>query len=386
VATQQTTTDDLGRYRVHTLPPGEYYLEALPDPLRTMQAEGLRGPTPKPTRTYFGGAAAGTARLNEARVVTLDAGQQVSGLDFSVITNVVSTLKASVTTAAGAAPSSFSTRVQRVGAPVGEVRCVLLPGGRAECPNVPPGDFWVLVAARPGPTAPVEYSVSRVTNDGHDQDLAVATVLGAAISGRVDTDDGTPLPPNLQVVALGTEYEMPAPAPGQPATPPAAPVASGAFAVSGLVGPRLLRVNGLPDGWMVKSVRLGDTDITDTPTAFGAASAAPLQLIVTSQTGSIGGTVLDVTGQPAVGSRVVVFSNDARTWGARSRFIATGEVGAAGRYLLHGLLPGKYVVAVVSDLPDGAWEDPEWLARLQPTATAVTIVASATAMLNWRPR
>jgi hypothetical protein len=108
--------------------------------------------------------------------------------------------------------------------------------------------------------------------------------------------------------------------------------------------------------------------------------------VVTSQTGSIQGTVLDVAGQPAVGSLVVVFSSDSRTWGARSRFIGTGEVGAAGRYLLHGLLPGKYRVAVVSDLPDGAWEDPERLARLQPTAPAVTITAGATATLDWRPR
>jgi hypothetical protein len=120
--------------------------------------------------------------------------------------------------------------------------------------------------------------------------------------------------------------------------------------------------------------------------AFEGTSPGLLQLVVTSQTGSIGGAVFDVTGQPAVGSRVVVFSNDARMWGARSRFIATGEVTATGRYLLHGLLPGQYLVAVVSDLPDGAWEDPERLARLKPTATAVTIAAGATVTLDWRPR
>jgi hypothetical protein len=386
VATQQTTTDDLGRYRVHTLPPGEYYLEVVPDPVRMLQVPGLQGPVPKPTRTYFGGSAAGTARLDEARVVTLDVGQQASGLGFSVVGSVLSTLIVKVTTAAGAPPAGFGIRVQRVGAPFGEVRCVLPPGNDAQCRNVPPGEFWVLVTARSGPTAPVEYSATRVTVAGHDQNLAVATAPGVTVRGRVDTDGGVPLPPNLQVVALDTEYEVPAPTPGQLATPAAAPVASGAFLLSGVVGPCLLRVNGLPDGWIVKSVRLGDADITDTPTAFAGSPAAPLQLVVTSQTGSIGGAVLDVTGQPAVGSRVVVFSNDSRAWGARSRFIATGEVAATGRYALHGILPGQYLVAVVSDLPDGAWEDPERLARLQATATVVTIRAGATATLDWRPR
>jgi hypothetical protein len=221
---------------------------------------------------------------------------------------------------------------------------------------------------------------------GHDQDLTVTTGPGVAVSGRVNTDAGTPLPPNLQVVALGTDYELPSPVLGQPATAPSAPVASGAFSLSGLVGPRLFRVNGLPDGWMVKSVRLGDTDITDTPSTPEATPAAALEVVLTSQTGSLGGAVFDVTGQPAVGSRVVVFSNDPRTWGARSRFIATGEVDANGRYLLHGVLPGAYLVEIVSDMPDGSWEDPERLARLQPMATLVTITAGATATLDWRPR
>jgi hypothetical protein len=351
-----------------------------------VQVPGLQGPVPKPTRTYFGGAVAGTARLDEARVVTLDVGQQVSGLDFSVVENLLSTLTANVTTAAGAAPGSFSIRVQRVGAPPGEVRCALSPGGSARCSNIPPGDFWVLIAVRPSPTAPVEYAATRVTVDGHDQSLAVATAPGVAVGGSVDTDGGVSLPPNLEVVALDTEYEVPAPAPGQSTAAAAAPVASGVFALSDLVGPRLLRVTGLPAGWIVKSVRLGDTDITDIPTTFEATSTTALHLVVTSQTGSIGGAVFDVTGRPAVGSRVVVFSSDARTWGARSRFIANGEVAATGRYLLHGLLPGAYLVAVVSDVPDGAWEDPEQLARLQPTATVVTITAGATATLDWRPR
>src|SRR6185295_4626691 len=33
VAVRQATTDDMGRFRVHTLPSGEYYVEAAPDPL-----------------------------------------------------------------------------------------------------------------------------------------------------------------------------------------------------------------------------------------------------------------------------------------------------------------------------------------------------------------
>lgn len=37
-----------------------FFLEAAPDPLRMLQVSGRQGPVPKPTRTYFGGAAAAT--------------------------------------------------------------------------------------------------------------------------------------------------------------------------------------------------------------------------------------------------------------------------------------------------------------------------------------
>ena len=386
-AVQQTTTDDLGRYRLHTLPVGEYYLSVAPDPLRQLSLSSLPGPVPKPTLTYFAGASTGTPRLNDARVVTLDVGQQASTLDFTLMTGATATLTTKVVTAAGTAPVSFSIRIQRVGAPPGEVRCVLPSADTAACRNVAPGEFWLLIAARSGPAAPIEYSVSRVTIEGHDVNVTAVTAPGASLRGRVDTEGGVPLPFNLQVVALDTDFELPGAVVGQALTTPTAFVADGAFTFPDLMGPRLVRVAGLPDGWIVKNVQLGNADITDTPTTFAVTPDAPsVRLVITPETGSIDGVVLNAAGQPDSGSRVVVFSSDSRTWGARSRFIATTEAAPDGHYVIHGLLPGAYLVAVTNGLTDGAWEDPERLARIQPSAAPVTVTARATTTLDWRPR
>jgi hypothetical protein len=386
-AVQQTTTDDVGRYRLHTLPEGEYYLSVAPDPIRQLQTTGVQGPSSKPTLTYFAGGPAGTPRLNEARVVTLDVGQQARGLDFTLISGTSATLTAKVTTSAGAAPASLSFRIQRVGAPPGEIRCALLSAGAAICPNMSPGDFWVLVAARSVSTGPNEYAVSRLTMEGRDASVTLVTAAGVGVGGRVESEDGVALPVNLHVIALDTDYELPAVAMGQPATAPSAPVTDGVFAIPDLMGPRLIRVGGLPEGWTVKAVQLGTTEITDTPTTFAAGpDSSALRVVITAQTGSVGGAVLTALGQPDVGSRVVVFSRDARTWGARSRFIATAETGPDGRYAIHGLLPGQYLVAVAAGLTDGAWEDPERLTRLQPSAAPITIAARATTTLDWRPK
>src|SRR5262249_23610848 len=43
---QRARTDDRGRFRVHTLPPGDYYVEAGPDPLDLLTGPATPGPPP----------------------------------------------------------------------------------------------------------------------------------------------------------------------------------------------------------------------------------------------------------------------------------------------------------------------------------------------------
>jgi hypothetical protein len=396
IAAQQTTTDDLGRYRIHTLPPGEYYLQAAPDPLRALNDRGPMGPAPRPMSTYYaGGAGPGTPRLDNARVVSVGVGQDMSGVDFTLSSGTYASLVTKVMLSSGIAPANFSIRIQRVGSPSGEVRCFLNPARSpndvptAQCPLVPPGDFWILVMAKPAtPNAAPEFGISRLTMAGRDvQDLAITTAPGVPVTGRVEAADGAALPANLRVAALETDFEYPSGVADTPAVLPAPVAADGSFTFAGIPGPRLLRVMNLPADWVVASVAAGETDVSDTPTAFGAgAPATGIRVVVTQKTGAVNGVVLDANGQPKPGARVVIFPADNRQWHVRSRFVQTAEVGADGRYSIRGLLPGKYLAAVVERLEDGAWEDPDVLGRLQPTATPVTATAGATVTVDWRPR
>lgn len=94
--TRSATTNDLGRFRLHTLPPGQYYLHARPPP----PASG--------DELYY----PGKAGVDQATVLTLTAGQSLSDLDFTVATAPLSPIAAD-------AVAAHNDESRRVVAPAG---------------------------------------------------------------------------------------------------------------------------------------------------------------------------------------------------------------------------------------------------------------------------
>jgi hypothetical protein len=368
---RQVTTDDLGRFRVHTLPAGEYYLDAAPDPLQAVTGPPPSGDRLGLARSYY----PGTPRLEEARIVPLGSSQELTNLDFRLTPVRMASVKGNVLDASGRSPASVGFRVQRVGAPPGEVRGLSPQPGAFQFPSVPPGEYWLLSSTQPAAGADLEYAAMRLTVSGQDlSGLTLMTTKGATVSGRIEVEGGAAVPDDLLVRSHETEFELPTP---QPPPPPATPApgtvgADGTFAFPSLFGSRLFRVDRLPEGWTLKNVFLDDADVTDAPVELGGARPRVLRVVITNRTASVGGTLEAARGGPSAG-RVVVFTDDPRRWGFRSRGIRTVEVQADGAYTIVGLLPGKYFIVAVDELDEGAWNDPEVLARLQPMAAPIVV-------------
>jgi hypothetical protein len=368
IAVRSARTNDIGQFRIHSLPPGDYLVDAAPDPLDALNQPRTPPRPPALARTYF----PGSPRLEDARVVPVTIGQEVNGVDITMTTMTTTTVSAGIVNAQGQPLNDAVARIQRVGGAAGEVRGFgSIEGNTFTYPVVPPGEFWLMAVARPAPGV-FEYAATKIRVEGVDQpNLRLITLPGAAVQGRVE---GPGIPSGVSVAAVETAYTLP-PLTGDPPftwTTPVGP--DGAFSFASLFGPRLFRLQGLPDPWAIKGIWAGDQDITDTPFDISSANPlAPLRVIVTSETGTLSGIARDAKGAPVANARIVVFGDDERAWGRRSRTIKTVETGADGRYEVRGLLEGKYSVVAASFLEDGAWFDAAVLRQLKLAAAAIAM-------------
>ena len=151
------------------------------------------------------------------------------------------------------------------------------------------------------------------------------------------------------------------------------------FKMTSLGGPFLFRVMGIPDDWMLDSVRLGDKDITDTPwdVPTGGKNIGGLQVMVTRKVGRISGTVLDAAGKPSAAATVVVFSEDSDLWMPASRFIRAARPDSEGHFSISGLPAGVYRAIAKAFVETGEWEDKAFLEAARPDAIKVVLAEGA---------
>jgi hypothetical protein len=260
---------------------------------------------------------------------------------------------------------------------VGASRAGYLGDGAFEFKDVPPGVFSVNAGAG---------AEEIVAMNGVDvSDLMLTAKTGSAVSGTVVTDEGPP-PFPLSGVRVSLE------APDHKVLPTVRVTdldANASFRFSSLGGPFLFRVIGLPDGWMLGSVRFDDKDITDTPwdVPTGGKQLSPLRITVTEKVGTVNGTVVDGAGKPSGEATVVLFSDQPELWMPGSRFIQVTRPERDGHFTITNLPAGTYRAVARDFVETGQWYDRAFLEDAREDAPRIVLEegGSETVTLKLQP-
>jgi hypothetical protein len=380
-------TDDLGAFRLYGLAPGDYYVSAVLRGGPLEQPGDRAGFAP----TYY----PGTGSVNEAQRVTVGGGEEVT-IGFSLLPVRLVRVSGTVVSQNGAAGGGVGGgMVQLVSAEGSEGPFMGMGGGIQSdgsfvIPNVPPGSYILNARSGVGGRGRGAVAVTRggneveigslpiVVGDGDVTGVTIAMTRGATIAGTVVTEGTSQITlSNLRVNArqlrnAGGQNFM---ASGVSAT--------GSFQLSTLSGTIALRVENLPPQWMVKSIVVGATDVTDGAFEIrGTEQLTNARIVLTDRLSELNGSV-SARDHDTKGSSVIVFADDANLWTFPTRYVRMVRADEQGRFTLRGLPPGAtYLAAAVDSVEEGEWQDPEFLERLREPASRVTLREGETKTLT----
>ncbi|HET9271646.1 MAG TPA: carboxypeptidase-like regulatory domain-containing protein [Vicinamibacterales bacterium] len=376
-------TDDTGAFRLYGLAPGEYYVSAV---LRNNPIE-----QPGDNAGYAPTFYPGTGNVNEAQRVTVGAGEEVS-IGFSLLPVRLVRVSGTVVSQSGEIGGG---NVQLVSAFDGSEGPMTTLGGGIQADgsffiaNVPPGSYMLTARSGAGGRGRGGAAVARaggemeigslpvVVGDGDVTGVSIILTRGASIAGTVVTEGTSPI--TLSNLRVMTRQIRNTPGMGVAGSGVSA---TGSFQLSTLSGAVSLRVENLPSQWMVKSIVIGSTDVTDGGFELrGTEQITNARIVLTDRLSELNGNVT-LRNQEVKDSSVIVFAEDAALWTFPTRYVRMLRADAQGHYTLRGMPPGTYLMAALDYLEEGEWQDPEFLERLRESASRATIREGETKTVN----
>ena len=340
------STDDLGRYRIYGLEPGEYIVAT--ESRHTVSASSARGTTsatravePPGFPTTFHPSAASEAAAQRIR---LTAGRDASGIDIQVARARLLDVSGTVLDSRGVPASATNGLLSRdTVSGAGSHSFYTDAEGRFRVRALEPGNYRLLIGRGGGVNGRVEFADVPLTVAGDIEGLILSTAPGVAVSGRVVLAEGQP----LDTRTLRITFERSGAALRNVETI-AAMNDDRRFRGQDVFGPHLVRVAGLPSGSTVKAVLLRGQDITDVPTAFRAEDDDQLQIVISSRVSTLEGVVRGEGTSPPGDATVYVFGEDRGAWRMSSPRTHKSDAGEDGKFSVSGLAAGRYYAIAVA--------------------------------------
>lgn len=373
-------SDDTGAFRLFGLMPGEYYVSAS---LRAIPVDEPGGEGAGYAPTYY----PGTNNLAEAQPITLAVGQEQTNLNFALLP--VRTVRVSgvvIDSTGGPLTNGNVSLTTADGNAFGAGRGNIRGNGAFSMADVAPGTYTLTVGGGRGRQGGAALEVAQMPLTVGNQDITtlfISTTRGASLSGTVAAAPGSAGTLPSGGVQITTQSASPEPGgfgfgvrPGR--------VEEGAFTVTGLIGQRFVRVNGLSSSWMVHSMTLDGMDVTDTPLTFRPnEEIRGLRVLLTDRVTDLSGKVSAPDGSLSRDFSVVIFPDDEMKWTPGSRYLRSGRPDQDGVFKLRALPPEpRYLAVAVSYLEEGEGTDPRFLAQIRDRALRFSLNDGETRVLD----
>lgn len=369
-AAPHLTTDESGQYRLTGLVPGEYLVMAVTR--ETWMSDDKEPRMVSFAPTYY----PGTANPSEGRRVKVAGGQEIGAVDIALTSIRTARISGTAMAADGAPMSGSVMLMHEFMGPMGGRMSMsgnarIGPDGGWQIADLPPGEYTI----RASDTRLGETATRRVTVAGSDIDgLHLSADPGALISGRVVTESGAPLPSGRFTVSTVTplpfEAVLPRTTPGKD---DGVVDGTGSFVRRTVAGEVIARLAGLPRGWFLRSVIIGDRDYEGVPISVPpGGELREITLVISDRLPVVSGSVSDAEGRPAA-ANVVLFSVDPARWLEAAGNQKMLRTGADGRYRFEGVRPGEYYVIALGSMQRWQMNDPDFLRPQQERATRITV-------------
>jgi hypothetical protein len=352
----------------------------------------------------------GTTSSTEAGRITVRAGEDRDGIDFTTTLQSVSKVEGRIVNPDGKLPEidvSLTTDGPQfptlLGGGLSPMTGTNRPGVNGndtfKFPSVTPGHYTLVARssntittlsptgamqssrqADPG-AVPSLWAMAEIDVRNSDvSDITLQLQPAMTISGRVtfDTTSATPPQPAAIRISLGSD-RLAAPGVsnlfGRLGTTIGTSVRpDGTFTLNGLLPSRYQLTATVGGGWWLRSAVAGGRDLLDTNIDIAAGgSIADAVLTFSDRHTGLSGKLQTRDGAPAADYFVVVFPAESSSWIAGGRRLKSTRPATDGGFTFADLPPGNYILSALTDIVDNEWMVPETLQQLAAAGVKLTL-------------
>jgi hypothetical protein len=355
--------DDQGMFRIAQLPPGRYYVVAIPD--SSWENRNRPVPAPRNQPTWY----PSSPNAQTATVVVLRAGEERKGTDIRLRRSTFFHIRGKVTGLSQIAPAKEPEPFSRLWLSAMQTSDLsnnaasytgsLRPDGSFEFSVVPARIYEIQVAR--GFMSAVILGRTTVGVDNQDvENISIDVAQPHALKGRVQLDGGGPFDSTGLLVWLDSVD-------GVGGFRPVAVREDGSFEFAQVgTGTYRVRLSGRSSNLAyLKKLRYGDLESLDG--TFSTATNDALTLILSTHGSRLTGKVKNVDHRKV--PKVVLIPDTTNTaWREYGTRIAVFD--QYGTFSVVNIAPGGYHLYAFENIPDDSWEDPDLLREISDKGVA----------------